>query len=209
MLSNFAKADRLFFRKPFPVGIAIGLVAGLFAGVALQILAPKSLSATPISTKPVARSQRAEHLPEAPRERSWTNLRRARLAGPYSVQVLRVVDGDTFLARIRVWLGQDVLTHVRLRGIDTPELNGRCAAEVLMAREARQALADILASGTLTLRDIGIGKYAGRVIARVHVTSGRRNVKDEAGAMLLAAGYARRYRSGRRGRWCNGSVNSR
>jgi endonuclease YncB( thermonuclease family) len=34
--------------------------------------------------------------------------------------VLRVIDGDTFEARIRIWPGHDVTTKVRLRDIDAP-----------------------------------------------------------------------------------------
>ncbi len=132
----------------------------------------------------------------------WSNPRRMRLAGPYSARVLAIIDGDTFVARIPVWIGQEVTTHVRLRGIDAPELKGRCAAETRLALEARQALADILASGRINLRDIGTGKYAGRVIARVFVTSKHDHNTEEAGAMLLAAGYARPYRGGRRDDWC-------
>jgi micrococcal nuclease len=133
--------------------------------------------------------------------REWRNLRRIRLAGLYPAEVLHVIDGDTFVARIPVWLGQDVVTHVRLRGIDTPELKGRCRAETDLAREAAQAVREFLHSGTVTLRDIGTGKYAGRVIARVYVTQPGRSAED-AGAMLLAGGYARRYGGGRRSRWC-------
>ncbi len=132
----------------------------------------------------------------------WSNPRRMRLAGPYPARVLAIIDGDTFVARIPVWIGQEVTTHVRLRGIDAPEIKGRCAAETRLAQEAKQALADILASGRINLRDIGTGKYAGRVIARVFVTSKHDHNTEEAGAMLLAAGYARPYRGGRRDDWC-------
>lgn len=133
--------------------------------------------------------------------RDWRNLRRIRFAGPYPAEVLKVIDGDTFVARIPVWLGQDVVTHVRLRGVDTPELNGRCRSEMDLAREATQAIREFLQSGTVTLRDVGAGKYAGRVIARVYVSQPGRSAED-AGAMLLAGGYARRYSGGRRPGWC-------
>ena len=41
-------------------------------------------------------------------------------------EALRVLDGDTFEARVRVWPGFDVTTRVRLRGIDAPEMRARC-----------------------------------------------------------------------------------
>ncbi len=142
----------------------------------------------------------------------WRGLRRQRLAGPYPVRVVAVVDGDTFVARVAVWLGQEVVTRVRLRGVDAPEMNGRCEAESRLAREAKQVLGEFLASGAVFLRDIGTGKYAGRVIARAYVAGrpgGLLNEKPlEAGAMLLAGGYARPYRGGRRNSWCGASVSS-
>src|SRR5689334_1955154 len=37
------------------------------------------------------------------------------LGGRYAVDVLRVIDGDTFAARVHLWPGRDLTTHVRLR----------------------------------------------------------------------------------------------
>lgn len=136
-------------------------------------------------------------------------MRRMRLAGPYRAQVLHIVDGDTFVARIPVWLGQDIVTRVRLRGIDTPEMNGRCRKEVEKAGEARQVLREFLASGRVSLRDIGTGKYAGRVIARAYVRVPGEGAAQDAGAMLLAGGYARPYSGGRRRGWCGPGKYSR
>jgi endonuclease YncB( thermonuclease family) len=36
----------------------------------------------------------------------------------YPAQVLRVIDGDTFDARVRIWPGMEAVTRVRLRGVD-------------------------------------------------------------------------------------------
>lgn len=163
-------------------------------------LAPQGL-AEPASAQ-AGRLSGAPQTSAAPPTRNWSNLRRARLAGPYPVQVLQIIDGDTFVARVPIWIGQDVTTHVRLRGIDAPELKGRCPAESRLAAEAQQVLTDILASGPVVLRDIGTDKYAGRVIARVFVTSRLDNTTEEAGRMLVASGYARPYRGGRRNQWC-------
>lgn len=130
--------------------------------------------------------------------------RREHLAGPYRAEIIRVLDGDTVEARIRIWLGQDITTRIRLRGIDAPELKARCAAEARLAREARLNLRQLLRSGPVEVVDIGPGKYAGRVIAalRVREHSGSGTRTTDAGQMLLAGGYARPYRRGRRGGWC-------
>src|ERR1700750_1770804 len=58
----------------------------------------------------------------------------ARLA--LSADVLRVIDGDTFEARVHLWPGLYVTTRVRLRGIDAPELKARCGGARLQAQVA-------------------------------------------------------------------------
>ena len=63
----------------------------------------------------------------------------------YPAEVVRVIDGDTFEARVRVWPGLDVNTKVRLRNIDAPELHARCADELGKAQAARAALEAMLA----------------------------------------------------------------
>ena len=113
-----------------------------------------------------------------------------------------MIDGDTFEARVRVWFGQDVVTLVRLRGVDAPELKAECASELDAARKARAALEDLLGAGRLILSDISDDKYFGRVVASVTVTGDGFPETDAAGA-LLAAGHARPYQGGRRAGWCD------
>lgn len=72
------------------------------------------------------------------------------LPGPYSAEILRVIDGDTVEARVRIWLGQDVTVHIRLRGIDAPEMHGHCPGEREAAAAARDALARMLAVGPVS-----------------------------------------------------------
>src|SRR5690348_9640474 len=66
------------------------------------------------------------------------NWSAVRLAHP--AEVLRVIDGDTFEARINLWPGLEVTTRVRLRGIDAPELRAHCDDERIKAEAARDAL---------------------------------------------------------------------
>jgi endonuclease YncB( thermonuclease family) len=113
--------------------------------------------------------------------------------------VLRVSDGDTFEARVRVWPGIEINTKVRLRGIDTPELNARCGEEYAKAQTARDRLAAILREGDVGVFDVGLDKYGGRVVANVST----RGTPDVSKA-LLAAGVARAYGGGRRESWCGG-----
>jgi micrococcal nuclease len=117
------------------------------------------------------------------------------LPGPYRASVLRVIDGDTFEARLRVWFGQDVTVAVRIRGFDAPELKSKCQRDMVLAQEARAALADLLASGPLVLREIGRDKYGGRVVASVEIATNARgqSARDDVAVLMIAGGYGRPY----------------
>lgn len=119
------------------------------------------------------------------------------LRAGHPAQVVRVIDGDTFEARVNVWPGMEITTKVRLRGIDAPEINARCADEYRRAVIAREALTRILAEGDVGIWRIAQDKYGGRVDADV---STRRT--SDVSAQLLAAGSVRRYDGGKRQSWC-------
>jgi endonuclease YncB( thermonuclease family) len=111
------------------------------------------------------------------------------LPGPVPARLVRVVDGDTVVVRARIWLGQEVEIYVRLAGIDAPELRGKCAFERALAVRARDFVAARLQGGQVRLSQIQYGKYAGRVVARVHAPGGA-----DLSAALLNAGLAHPYR---------------
>jgi len=115
----------------------------------------------------------------------------------YPADVLRIIDGDTFEARVRVWPGLDVDTKVRLRGIDAAELHARCADELAKAQAARAALQSILAEGGVTVSRVGVDKYGGRVDAVIATRS-----TADVSAAMRNGGWARSYDGGRRGSWC-------
>ena len=118
------------------------------------------------------------------------------LDGPFPFEVLQVIDGDTFRARVTIWLGQKVDVKVRLKGVDTPEMNGKCAAEKQLARAAKKFTADWLAARPAQLIRVHYGTYADRVLA---------TTMDKKGATLSAAllseKLAKPYR-GRKVKWC-------
>jgi endonuclease YncB( thermonuclease family) len=115
----------------------------------------------------------------------------------YSAEVVRIIDGDTFVARVRTWANQGVETRVRLRSIDAAELHARCSRELRLALAARTALQRLLADGSVTLSRVGRDKYPGRIDANV-ATRGTTDVS----AAMLSGGFARAYDGGRRGSWC-------
>lgn len=108
------------------------------------------------------------------------------LAPPAAIAAdVRTIDGDTI----------DVDgERIRIAGVDTPELRGKCDAERRLARIARDRLAEIVAAGPIEIRRHGRGRY-GRTIADLSVR-GR-----DVGEALIAADLARAW-TGRREPWC-------
>jgi endonuclease YncB( thermonuclease family) len=98
-----------------------------------------------------------------------------------------VIDGDTFR------VGD---TKIRIADIDTPEVDGPCAAERVLAAEATERLAALLAQGPFTLEaaDRDEDRYGRKL--RVVIRGGR-----SIGDQLVDEGLARRW-SGRREPWC-------
>lgn len=118
-------------------------------------------------------------------------------AGPVEARVLRVLDGDTFLAEAHLWPGQELRVNVRIRGIDAPEMKSRCKMERAMAREAREALENLVGGRLVLISNIAGAKYYGRVLADVHSGSG-----EALGPALLSLELVRSYSGGRRDGWC-------
>lgn len=112
------------------------------------------------------------------------------------VDVIRTVDGDTFLARVHQRDGRDLVARVRLRGIDAPEMKASCQSEYDRAEAATEALRNLLGQGGVSIYNLGSEKY-GRVLADV-ATKRTANVS----AAMLAGGYARSYNGGHRDGWC-------
>jgi len=112
------------------------------------------------------------------------------------IDVIRTIDGDTFLARVHERDGRDLVARVRLRGIDAPEMKASCRDELDKAEAATDALRNLLGQGGVTIYNLGSEKY-GRVLADV-ATKRTANVS----AAMLAGGYARSYNGGHRDGWC-------
>ena len=113
-----------------------------------------------------------------------------------AVDVVRTIDGDTFLARVHQSGGRDLVARIRLRGIDAPEMKASCQSELDKAEAATDALRNLLGQGGVTIYNLGTEKY-GRVLADV-ATRRTTNVS----AAMLAGGYARSYNGGHRDGWC-------
>lgn len=107
-------------------------------------------------------------------------------------------DGDTLYALLPGLPTELREISVRVRGIDAPELRGRCAREIVQAEAARAETARLLRAGRwVEMCAVGWDKYGGRVDARVMI-DGR-----DLGQALIAAGLARPYEGDRREGWCD------
>lgn len=122
---------------------------------------------------------------------------RQTLPGPYQAEVTRVIDGDSFEARVTIWLGQEAVTIVRLAGIDAAELDAPCARVRLEGVLARAVLAARIEGRQVTLTGVSADKYGGRILARAADEAGR-----DLGGFLADAGLARPYQGGRRADGC-------
>lgn len=140
--------------------------------------------------------------PRTPDASAARHKRRAPLAGPFEAELVSVIDGDTFEARVRVWFGQDILTLVRLRGIDAPEMKARCGEEDEGARKARDYLEGLLKSGLIQLHDVALDKYGGRIVASARVKAPDQSERDVSTAML-SSNLATPYAGKRRASWCD------
>ena len=118
------------------------------------------------------------------------------LKGPFPLEVLEVIDGDTFRARVTIWLGQKVDVKIRLKGVDTPEMNGKCDAEKKLARAAKKFADEWLTENPAQLINVHYGTYAGRVLATTETKNG-----GTLSAALLSEKLAKPYR-GRKAKWC-------
>ncbi|WP_350335644.1 thermonuclease family protein [Coralliovum pocilloporae] len=130
---------------------------------------------------------------------SGTAEARSSLIGSYQADILRILDGDTVEARVRIWIGQTVTIRVRLRGIDAPELKASCMSERKAARKSRAALDQLLRNRTVRLTAVSGGKYHGRILADVHLQDGR-SLSD----IMLARKLAKPYRAPSAS-WCSDS----
>lgn len=85
-------------------------------------------------------------------------------------EVTSIYDGDTFRANIKDYppiVGQRMA--VRVSGIDTPEIKGKCEIEKALARKAKQQTEFFLRGAKIIeLRNIKRGKYF-RLVADVFV----------------------------------------
>ena len=112
-------------------------------------------------------------------------------------KVISVYDGDTFrvdIDSLSPIVGKNI--PVRLEGVDTPEINGKCQYEKDLAIEARDFVRNKLSKAKeIKLNEIQRGKYF-RVVAKVFIDGV--SLEKE----LLDKGLAYKYKGGKKINWC-------
>lgn len=121
--------------------------------------------------------------------------------GRYDWPVLGAVDGDTLKVHLPGLPMELQPVKVRLRGVDTPETRGKCAAERTLANKAtaltRFLVDDAKAKNRpIVFSQIDWDKYGGRIDAVVEI--GGVSLADT----LINAKLARAYSGGKRKGWC-------
>ena len=111
--------------------------------------------------------------------------------------IVGVYDGDTIRVRIEDWppiVGEAI--GVRVNGVDTPEIRGKCPEEKALARQARSFTRSAVTNAkSVELRNLRRDKYF-RLLADVCVDG--LALSD----LLMANGLAYRYEGGRKESWC-------
>ena len=112
-------------------------------------------------------------------------------------EITSIYDGDTFRANIKGWpsiVGEHI--PIRIMGIDTPELRGKCTREKTLARKAKQhTVAMLREARKIELHDLKRGKYF-RLLATVYVDG------KSLGDSLFQKGLAAAYDGGAKKNWC-------
>ena len=113
------------------------------------------------------------------------------------LEITSMYDGDTFRANIKGFpavIGEHM--SIRINGIDTPELRGKCDKEKQLARLAKQfTVGRLRAANSVVLKNIKRGKYF-RLIADVYLDGV--NLGDQ----LIKQGHAVKYKGNTKQTWC-------
>jgi len=121
-------------------------------------------------------------------------------------KVIKVYDGDSITIAAKFPFENSLLYRfsIRLNGIDTPEINGKNDDEKEAAKNARDALSNLILNKYVILQNVDNEKY-GRILADVYL--GDLHIND----WLVRERYAVRYDGGTKktpSSWLNYRTNS-
>lgn len=114
-------------------------------------------------------------------------------------EVTEIYDGDSFKVNIKTWpaiIGKEVI--IRIKGIDAPEMKGKCNKETLMAKLAKQHTKNLIDNAfRVELKNIQRDQYF-RILADVFVD------RVDLGNSLITKKFAVPYKNthGPKHNWC-------
>jgi len=113
-------------------------------------------------------------------------------------KVISVYDGDTLRVNIDSFpdiVGKNI--RIRIKGIDAPEIKGKCQKEIDLAIMARDYLRNAInKSNLIELRNIERGKYF-RIVGELYIDG--ENISNN----LIKRKLAYHYNGGKKRSWCN------
>ena len=121
-----------------------------------------------------------------------------RPAGDWAIpaDVVEVYDGDTIRVDAHPWPDMTIRVSIRIDGIDTPEIHGKCDDEINRAKAAKEFLTRA-AGDHVTILNPRPGKFARRMLADVLIPTG-----EDVASLMINNGFAREYHGEHRAGWC-------
>ena len=114
----------------------------------------------------------------------------------YDYRIFEVIDGDTVNVMVD-FLPRELgnIISIRILGIDTPEMRGKCINEIEKAKEAKSYLKELIKTDQYSIVIKGRDKYF-RILGDI-------KIKDKyVSQLMLEKGYARRYNGKEKQSWC-------
>lgn len=89
----------------------------------------------------------------------------------YIYKVTKVIDGDTFEIETenQSLLIQELGLKIRVSGIDTPEMKGKCNKEKELAQKAKKIASILILNKDVKLSNVKWDKFGGRIDATVEI----------------------------------------
>lgn len=114
----------------------------------------------------------------------------------YEITSPRVIDGDTFESNIKPFPNLSPL-KIRILGIDTPELRGKCEKEKQLAKEAKSFVSLLVKDKPVKFDVVKYDKFGGRVTGNAYVEN------ESIANILISKGMAFPYSgTGPKRDWC-------